>query len=152
MGDEQRDQRVDQRVDQQVDQQVAHERPADGAPDGAGRLALVTGVTGYIGGRLVPELLAAGWRVRALARHPQRLRDRPWFDAIEVVTGDAGDPEALRSAVAGADVAYSLIHSLGTGLRFESTDRHTALEFVRAAREANVARIVYLGGLYPEHE
>jgi uncharacterized protein YbjT (DUF2867 family) len=135
------------------EQQVPpRERPADGAPGGAGRLALVTGVTGYIGGRLVPELLAAGWRVRALARHPQRLRDRPWFDAVEVVTGDAADPEALRSALAGVDVAYYLIHSLGTGPRFESTDRHTALEFGRAAREAKVGRLVYLGGLYPEGE
>jgi uncharacterized protein YbjT (DUF2867 family) len=134
------------------EQDPPRERPADGAPDGAGRLALVTGVTGYIGGRLVPELLAAGWRVRAFARHPQRLSDRPWFDDIEVVAGDAGDPEALSAALEGTDVAYYLVHSLGTGHRFESTDRHTALQFGRAAREAGVGRIVYLGGLYPEGE
>jgi uncharacterized protein YbjT (DUF2867 family) len=119
---------------------------------GARRLALVTGVTGYIGGRLVPELLAAGWRVRALARHAPRLRDRAWFPEIEVVEGDAADPEVLRQALDGVDVAYYLLHSLGSGRRFESTDRHTAREFARAAREAQVRRVVYLGGLYPEGE
>ncbi len=123
-----------------------------GLPDGAGRLALVTGVTGYIGGRLVPELLAAGWRVRAVARHVERLRDRTWSDDIEMVRADAGDLEAVRRAMDGVDVAYYLIHSLGTGPRFESTDRRTALTFARAAREAGVGRIVYLGGLYPEGE
>ena len=90
--------------------------------------------------------------MRAFGRHPQRLSDRPWFDDIEVVAGDAGDPEALSEALEGTDVAYYLVHSLGTGHRFESTDRHTALQFGRAAREAGVGRIVYLGGLYPEGE
>ena len=131
---------------------VAPTTPTGDCPDGRGRLALVTGVTGYIGGRLVPELLAAGWRVRALARHAQRLRDRPWFPDIEVVEGDAADARTLDRALDGVDVAYYLIHSLGTGRRFESTDRHTAREFSRAARDAGVGRIVYLGGLYPEGE
>jgi uncharacterized protein YbjT (DUF2867 family) len=126
--------------------------PVSGFHDGGGRLALVTGVTGYIGGRLVPELLAAGWRVRALARHPETLRDRPWFVDVDVVKADAGDPVAVRTAMAGVDVAYYLIHALGTGSRFESTDRRTALVFGQAARESGVGRIVYLGGLYPEGE
>ncbi|HVN13261.1 MAG TPA: SDR family oxidoreductase [Kineosporiaceae bacterium] len=126
--------------------------PEEGLPPGGGRLALVTGVTGYIGGRLVPELLAAGFRVRALARHARRLQDRPWFARIEVVEGDAADLDTVRGALLGVDVAYYLIHSLGTGPRFESTDRRTALTFAQAAREAGVARIVYLGGLYPEGE
>jgi len=121
-------------------------------PPDATRLALVTGVTGYIGGRLVPELLAAGWRVRALARHTSRLRDRTWFPQVEVVEGDAADPAVLRKALDGVDVAYYLLHSLGSGRRFESTDRHTAREFAKAAREARVGRLVYLGGLYPEGE
>ncbi|MGZ4611611.1 MAG: SDR family oxidoreductase [Kineosporiaceae bacterium] len=121
-------------------------------PPGEGRLALVTGVTGYIGGRLVPELLAAGFRVRALARHARRLRDRPWYDDIEVVQGDAADLDTVRSALRGVDVGYYLIHSLGTGPGFESTDRRTALTFARASREMGVGRIVYLGGLYPEGE
>ncbi|WP_433159402.1 SDR family oxidoreductase [Kribbella sp. CA-247076] len=116
------------------------------------QLALVTGVTGYIGGRLVPELLAAGFRVRAMARNPRRLRDRDWHNDVEVVEADAGDAEQLRAAMDGVDVAYYLIHSLGTGRRFEARDRHNALTFGTAAREAGVRRIVYLGGLYPEGE
>ncbi len=123
------------------------DRPRPDAP-----LVAVTGVTGYVGGRLVPELLAAGYRVRALARHPERLRGRPWYDQVEVVRADASDPEQIRAALDGADVAYYLIHSLGTGRSFEQRDRHTALVFGRAAREAGVGRIVYLGGLTPEGE
>ncbi|MFI6834038.1 SDR family oxidoreductase [Kribbella sp. NPDC050241] len=116
------------------------------------RLALVTGVTGYIGGRLVPELLEAGFRVRAMARNPRRLRDRTWYDEVEVVEADAGDARQLRAAMDGVDIAYYLIHSLGTGRRFEARDRHHALTFATSAREAGVSRIVYLGGLYPEGE
>ena len=96
MGDE-GDQQADQQGDQQADGRIGATvepggRPADGAPDGAGRLALVTGATGYIGGRLVPELLAAGYRVRAMARHPRRLRDRPWSDARRGRRGRRGRP------------------------------------------------------------
>ncbi|TDD15070.1 SDR family oxidoreductase [Kribbella turkmenica] len=116
------------------------------------QLALVTGVTGYIGGRLVPELLAAGFRVRAMARNPRRLRDRDWYGDVEVVEADAGDAGQMRAATEGVDVAYYLIHSLGTGPRFEARDRRNALTFGTAAREAGVQRIVYLGGLYPEGE
>lgn len=115
-------------------------------------LVLVTGVTGYIGGRLVPELVAAGYRVRAMARHPRRLEDRDWFDDVEVVEADAADPHQLGEAMAGVDIAYYLIHALATGHRFESRDRHTALTFGAAARDAGVGRIIYLGGLYPEGE
>lgn len=126
------------------------------APDGRPRpdapLVAVTGVTGYVGGRLVPELLAAGYRVRAIARRPERLRGRPWYDAVEVAQADAAEPEQIRAALDGADVAYYLIHSLGSGRRFEQRDRHTALVFGAAAREAGVGRIVYLGGLTPGTE
>ena len=123
--------------------------PTVGVGAGAGRLALVTGVTGYVGGRLVPELLAAGWRVRALTRHPEALRDRPWSADVEIVPADAGDHDAVRAALDGADVAFYLIHALGTGPGFEATDRRTARVFAQAAREAGVARLVYLGGLHP---
>jgi len=124
----------------------------DGRPRPDAPLVAVTGVTGYVGGRLVPELLAAGYRVRALARHPERLRGRPWYDDVEVVAADAAEPDQIRAGLEGADVAYYLIHSLGTGRTFEQRDRHTALVFAQAAREAGVGRIVYLGGLYPEGE
>jgi len=122
-------------------------RPATDAP-----LVAVTGVTGYVGGRLVPELLAAGYRVRALARHPERLRGRPWYDDVEVVAADAAEPEQIRAALDGVDVAYYLIHSLGSGRTFEERDRRTAQVFAQAAAAAGVGRIVYLGGLYPEGE
>lgn len=124
----------------------------DGRPRPDAPLVAVTGVTGYVGGRLVPELLAAGYRVRALARRPERLRGRPWYDAVEVVQADASDAEQIRAALDGVDVAYYLIHSLGTGRTFEQRDRSTALTFGAAAREAGVGRVVYLGGLAPEGE
>lgn len=117
-----------------------------------GPLAAVTGVTGYVGGRLVPELLAAGYRVRAIGRNPARLRGRPWFGDVEAVAADAGDPEQIAQALAGVDVAYYLIHAIGSGGSFEARDRRTALTFAQAAREAGVGRIVYLGGLIPEDE
>ncbi|RHA44332.1 SDR family oxidoreductase [Cellulomonas rhizosphaerae] len=124
----------------------------DGRPRPDAPLVAVTGVTGYVGGRLVPELLAAGYRVRAIARNPDRLRGQTWYDDVEAVKADASEPEQIAKALDGAAVAYYLIHALGSGRKFESTDRHTALVFGQAAREAGVGRIVYLGGLYPEGE
>jgi uncharacterized protein YbjT (DUF2867 family) len=116
------------------------------------RLALVTGATGYIGGRLVPALLDADVRVRAMVRRPERLRDREWSDRVEIVEADALRFDQVRQALEGVDVAYYLLHALNTGSRFEARDREMARIFSQAAREAGVGRIVYLGGLYPEHE
>ncbi|MER5480121.1 SDR family oxidoreductase [Streptomyces sp. NPDC002734] len=110
---------------------------------------LVTGATGYIGGRLVPELLAAGHRVRCLARSPGKLRDHPWAGEAEVVRGDVTDQESTAEAMRGVDVAYYLVHALGTGSGFEETDRRAARIFGEQARAAGVRRIVYLGGLTP---
>ncbi|WP_431967109.1 SDR family oxidoreductase [Actinacidiphila sp. bgisy160] len=110
---------------------------------------LVTGATGYIGGRLVPELLAAGHRVRCMARTPGKLRDHPWAGEVEVVKGDVTDPDSVRAAMEGVDVAYYLVHALGTGRDFERTDREAAEVFGSRARAAGVGRIVYLGGLTP---
>ncbi len=115
-------------------------------------LVLVTGATGYIGGRLVPELLAAGFRVRVMARRPRNLADRDWHDQVEIVQGDAADADSVTDAMGGVDVAYYLIHSLGTGADFESLDRAHARNFALAARACEISRIVYLGGLYPEAE
>src|SRR5579871_4137231 len=75
---------------------------------------LVTGATGYIGGRLVPELLSAGYAVRCMARDPGKLSDRPWSDDVEIAVADVMDDSAVRRALRGVDVAYYLIHSLGT--------------------------------------
>ncbi|WAU81634.1 SDR family oxidoreductase [Streptomyces sp. Qhu-G9] len=110
---------------------------------------LVTGATGYIGGRLVPELLDAGHRVRCLARSPGALRDHPWAGDAEVVRGDVTDAESVAEAMRGVDVAYYLVHALGTGKGFEETDRRAARIFGEQARAAGVRRIVYLGGLTP---
>ncbi|WP_329131601.1 SDR family oxidoreductase [Streptomyces sp. NBC_00670] len=114
-----------------------------------GPLCLVTGATGYIGGRLVPELLDAGARVRALARSPGKLRDHPWAGDVEVVQGDVTDAASVAAALDGVDVAYYLVHALGTGRDFERTDREAARTFGERARAAGVRRLVYLGGLTP---
>jgi uncharacterized protein YbjT (DUF2867 family) len=112
-------------------------------------LCLVTGATGYIGGRLVPELLARGFDVRCAARSPRRLRDHPWHGRVEVVRADLSDSGDARRALEGVDVAYYLIHALGSGRDFGETDRRTAQTFAAAARDAGVGRVVYLGGLQP---
>jgi uncharacterized protein YbjT (DUF2867 family) len=110
-------------------------------------LALVTGATGYIGGRLVPELLAAGHEVRCLVRSPSKLTDAPWRDDVEVVEGDVTDRDSLDKAMAGVGVAYFLVHSMGGKPEFDEVDRRAATCFREAATEAGVGRIVYLGGL-----
>ena len=113
---------------------------------------LVTGATGYIGGRLVPRLLAEGHSVRAMTRSAGRLRDVPWASDVDVVQADALDPASLEPAMRGVDVAYYLVHSIGTGAEFEATDRRAAESFAAAAKAAGVGRIVYLGGLVPQDQ
>ncbi|KXK62370.1 NAD(P)-dependent oxidoreductase [Micromonospora rosaria] len=109
---------------------------------------LVTGATGYIGGRLAPRLLAEGRTVRCLARTPGRLRDVPWATQVEIVEGDLRRAETLPAAMRGVDVVYYLVHSLGQA-GFEAADREAATNVAAAAREAGVRRIVYLGGPEP---
>ncbi|WP_406314175.1 SDR family oxidoreductase [Streptosporangium sp. NBC_01639] len=113
---------------------------------------LVTGATGYIGGRLVPELLAAGHEVRCMVRSVSRLRDQPWASRVETAEADATDPGQTRKALDGVDVAYYLIHTMGGGADFAAADRRAATTFAAAARDAGVRRIVYLGGLAPHQE
>ncbi|MFC7988087.1 SDR family oxidoreductase [Streptomyces pilosus] len=120
-----------------------------GERDTEGTLCLVTGASGYIGGRLVPELLEAGHRVRCLVRSPAKLRDQPWASRAESVRGDVTDAESVAEAMRGVDVAYYLVHALGSGTDFEETDRRAARIFARQAHAAGVRRIVYLGGLTP---
>jgi uncharacterized protein YbjT (DUF2867 family) len=106
---------------------------------------LVTGATGYIGGRLAPRLLEAGHEVRCLARSAARLRDVPWAGHTDIVEGDLLADDSLAAAFDGVDVAYFLVHSLGAK-DFEDRDRRAAQAFARAAARAGVRRIVYLGG------
>jgi uncharacterized protein YbjT (DUF2867 family) len=111
---------------------------------------LVTGATGYIGGRLVPELLKAGFTVRVMSRSRSNLRDVPWAHDVEIVEADARDDDDVRQALESVDVAYYLIHALGSGGSFAETDRETAQTVATAARETGLGRLVYLGGLYPK--
>jgi uncharacterized protein YbjT (DUF2867 family) len=111
---------------------------------------LITGATGYIGGRLAARLIDAGAStVRCLVREPDKLRDVPWAHRAEIVQGDLLDPASIRAACEGADVLYFLVHSLSER-NFAATDRRVALITGEAAREAGVRRIVYLGGLHPD--
>jgi uncharacterized protein YbjT (DUF2867 family) len=113
---------------------------------------LVTGATGYIGGRLVRELLARGHEVRALARTPAKLDDRPWRDQVEVVHGDVFDPESLDRACRGVDAVHYLVHSMDGQRGFADRDRTAAANVRDAAARAGVQRLVYLGGLGDDEE
>jgi uncharacterized protein YbjT (DUF2867 family) len=110
---------------------------------------LVTGASGYVGGRLVPELLARGDHVHVLSRTPDRLRDLPWVADVTVHHGDAADPDAVQKAMEGTDVAYYLLHSIQEGPGLEDAERRVAEGFAGAARHAGLQRLIYLGGLAP---
>ena len=111
---------------------------------------LVTGSTGYIGGRLAPRLAEAGHDVRVLVRDPLKLRDAPWADDVDVVTGDLTDAAAVARAVDGIDVIYYLVHAMGARGDFEQLELTVANNVATAANAAGVKRIVYLGGLHPD--
>jgi uncharacterized protein YbjT (DUF2867 family) len=111
---------------------------------------LVTGATGYIGGRLVPRLLDRGYGVRCLARSAAKVLSRPWAKSprVEVIEGDAGDAAALQRAMAGCEVAYYLVHSMVAARgEYRERDLQLAELFGRAAAQAGIRRIIYLGGL-----
>ena len=115
-------------------------------------MELVTGATGYIGGRLIDRLLEEGRPVRALARDRSRVVLRGSLEAME---GDVVAGTGLREALDGAEVAYYLIHSMApaeNGSGFADTDRIAAENFARTAQDAGVERVVYLGGLLPPEE
>ncbi|GAA6733053.1 SDR family oxidoreductase [Thermus oshimai] len=110
---------------------------------------LVTGATGYVGGRLVPRLLEGGCRVRVLVRNPSRLLGRAWAERVEVVRGDLGNLEDLRRALRGVDTAYYLVHAMLSEEPFGQAEERQALAFAQVAKEEGLAHVVYLGGLLP---
>lgn len=116
----------------------------------AARLALVTGATGYIGGRLVPRLLEAGFHVRVLVRNAEKLKDVPWRDQVDIVEGDLLDLDQVKKACRRVDVFYYLVHAMGQQGDFEAKELQGAHNVAQAAAEAKVKRIVYLGGLHPQ--
>ncbi len=119
-------------------------------PDPHPAPVLVTGATGYIGGRLVPRLLAAGFQVHCLVRDARKARGRPWgqHERVAIFEGDLADAQAVRAALCGCHTAYYLVHSMtAVGSAYREHDRHLAQTFAKAAEAEHVQRIIYLGGL-----
>lgn len=110
-------------------------------------LILVTGATGYIASRLIPQLLQRGYRVRTLARQPERLKSRAWYPQVEMARGDVMQPETLAAALDGVQTAYYLIHNMSRGHGYTSIEVEGARNFASAAEAAGVEHIIYLGGL-----
>ena len=113
----------------------------------ASPLILVTGATGYIASRLIPRLLDSGYRVRALAREPRRLAARSWSDQIDLVQAEVRTPSTLAHALDGVDTAYYFIHNMSYGHGYATLELDAARNFARAAEQAGVQHIIYLGGL-----
>lgn len=111
---------------------------------------LVTGATGYVGGRLISKLLQSGYRVRTMGRSIEKLKSRPWAQSsrIELVKADVLDPDSLKKAVSGCRAAFYLVHSMNPQQRdFAEADRKAAQNMAQAADKAGLERIIYLGGL-----
>jgi uncharacterized protein YbjT (DUF2867 family) len=108
---------------------------------------LVTGATGYIGGRLIPRLIEEGHQVRVLVRDRARIRGRSWAEMVDVREGDLESPSSLEGAFEGVDAAYYLVHSMYAGADFAARDLEAAANFVGAA--SGLAHVIYLGGLIP---
>ena len=113
------------------------------------RSALVTGATGYVGGRLVPALLDAGWQVTCLVRTPAKVESRSWAGdpRVTIVQGELGTPGPWQQQLGGTQVAWYLVHSMGGGTDFHERDMAAAEMFGEACRDAGVQQIVYLSGL-----
>jgi uncharacterized protein YbjT (DUF2867 family) len=111
------------------------------------KLVLVTGVTGYVGGCLVPLLLEKGYRVRVLVRDPARLSGRVWVSLVEVLVGDTLSVDILTRAMQGISTAYYLVHNMSSGRNYVEKEIDSARNFASSAAASGVEHIIYLGGL-----
>lgn len=116
------------------------------------RTALVTGATGYVGGLVVEQLLKDGWHVRTLSRSLEKLKEHAWSSRVEAIEGDATEAADVARAMKGADVAWYLLHSMGSGQDFAQRDAQMAEVFADAAKKEGVQRMIYLSGLHPDEE
>ena len=111
------------------------------------RLILVTGASGYVGGRLVRDLVADNCAVRVLVRDAQKVKDQPWAKDVEIVEGNANNPADLRRALHGVHTAFYLLHSINAGKNFDEVENAMAKNFAEAAEAENISQIIYLGGI-----
>ena len=108
---------------------------------------LVTGATGYVGGRLVRALLEQNYQVRVLVRDPKKVKQYAWANSVEVVVGNATDFASTFEALKNIDIAFYFLHSINSSTKFDEIEREMAKTFGKAAADANVKQIVYLGGI-----
>lgn len=111
------------------------------------RTVLVTGASGYVGGRLVRTLLSEGLKVRVMVRDPRKISDLPWAKEVEVTQGNALNDQDLRSALTGIHTAFYLLHSINAGTNFNEVEEEMAKKFATASESVGVSQIVYLGGI-----
>ena len=111
------------------------------------RLILVTGASGYVGGRLVRDLVADNCAVRVLVRDAQKVKDQPWAKDVEIVEGNANNPADLRRALHGVHTAFYLLHSINAGKNFDEVENAMAKNFAEAAEAEKISQIIYLGGI-----
>jgi uncharacterized protein YbjT (DUF2867 family) len=115
--------------------------------DTQNRLFLVTGASGYVGGRLVRDLLGDGKKVRVLVRDAKKIQGQSWANAVEIIEGNASNSQDLDRALAGVHTAYYLLHSINVATDFGDIEAAMAKGFAESAQRQNVAQIIYLGGI-----